>query len=225
VPHTTFRIRAAQCCLVVAMSCAAASIHGGEPPTSWSFSAYLDDKPIGSHRFDLTAAAGEVRELHSEARFEVKFLGFTAYRYHHLNRERWAGNCLGSLAANTDDDGKTTAVNGEATDRGFAVSTRAGKKSSQVTAQGCVLSFAYWNPTHLATQRQLLDPGTGRIEPVTITRLAASSVPVRGATTAVTGLRIAGLKHPIDVWYDSAGHWVGLDTSVEGNRRLTYRLP
>ena len=65
--------------------------------------------------------------------------------------------------------------------------------------------------------------GTGRIENVTITALPATTIEVRGTPTAVTGLRISGLKHPIDVWYAN-GRWVGLDTAAGGGRKLTYRL-
>jgi hypothetical protein len=85
------------------------------------------------------------------------------------------------------------------------------------------MSFAYWNPA-LATQQRLLDPGTGRIESVTITALQASTIPVRGNPASVRGIRITGLQRPIDVWYLD-NHWVGLDTTVRGGRKLSYRLP
>ena len=41
--------------------------------------------------------------------------------------------------------------------------------------------------------------------------------------TAVRGLRITGLSRPIVVWYAS-NRWVGLETTVQGGRRLSYRL-
>jgi hypothetical protein len=85
------------------------------------------------------------------------------------------------------------------------------------------MSFAYWNPQALAMQSRLLDPGTGRIESVAIRPLAAATLEVHGRRVPVTGLRINGLKHPIDLWY-SDGQWVGLDTTVDGGRKLAYRL-
>jgi hypothetical protein len=194
-------------------------------PTSWNFSVLLDGRPVGTHRFELAAAEGNARSLKSDARFEVKILGFTAYRYRHQADEVWNGDCLASINANTDDDGAVTTVTGAASGAGFEVSSRTGKAKSQASAQECLLPFAYWNPTHLAAQRRLLDQGTGRIEAVSIATLGASTIPVRGNSTSVTGLRITGLKHPIDVWYAAGNRWVGLDTTVEGGRKLTYRLP
>ena len=75
--------------------------------------------------------------------------------------------------------------------------------------------------TQPAGQQRLLDPSSGRIEPVTIVTPAA--VPTDLDLQSVRGLRISGLAQPIDVWYVS-NRWVGLDTIVSGGRRLSYRL-
>lgn len=220
--HSSCRL--ARCGLLAALA-AAAPCAAAEPGIQWNFAVQLDGRAIGTHRFELVPAQGALRSLQSEARFEVKFLGITAYRYRHRSAERWNGDCLAAIAASTDDDGAVTVVDGQDTNGRFTVSTRQDRKPSQASSQGCLMAFAYWNPAQLSMQRQLLDQGTGRIEAVTITTAPASSIPVHGQPTAVTGLRITGLKHPIDVWYSNGGNWVGLDTTVEGGRKLTYRLP
>lgn len=225
MPQTLRRSHAARWLLIPAIFVAALPCHAVGTPDVWNFSVALDGRPIGTHRFELTGMEGEARSLRSEAKFEVKLLGFTAYRYRHHAEEQWQGNCLASINASTDDDGEVTAVNGRTGDNGFVVTASKGKKSSQAATQDCLLSFAYWNPARLALQRQLLDQGTGRIEAVTINALPAASIMMGGTSTAVTGLRIIGLKHPIDVWYTAAGLWAGLDTTVDGGRKLTYRLP
>ena len=69
----------------------------------WDFQVFLDDKPIGYHRYTLREAGAE-RELTSEARFDVKLLFITAYRYAHDASESWRGNCLARLNARTDDN-------------------------------------------------------------------------------------------------------------------------
>jgi hypothetical protein len=198
------------------------------PATEWLFTALLDGKPIGTHRFVLQPVAdvsGE-RRLDSLARFDVKFLGFSAYRYTHRVDERWQGDCLASISAHTDDDGSVTDLLGRATPAGFAVDVRVtGKPAvpSTFVTPGCVMSFAYWNPA-LARQDRLLDPGSGRIEAVTIGEVDRTApLDVRGKPVSVRGLRIAGLGHPIDVWYQG-DQWVGLDTVVQGGWRLSYRL-
>ncbi len=195
-----------------------------EPAMEWNFAVQLDGKAIGTHRFALVPADVESRQLTSDARFDVKLLGFTVYRYRHHAEETWRGNCLAAITASTDDDGHLTDVTGATADAGFTVSSRRkGAASVPVVATGCVMSFAYWNRT-LAAQRQLLDPGTGRIEAVTITELPTGTIDVHGQHMTVSGIRITGLPHPIDVWYANE-RWVGLDTTVDGGRRLSYRLP
>lgn len=168
----------------------------------WDFTVLLDGEPIGEHRFVVDGTRD--RTVESEAAFQVKLLGWTAYRYRYEARERWRGDCLASVQARTDDNGSDTEV-----DQSFPPSP-------------CTMSFAYWNPA-IATQGQLFDPGTGKLRPVRVTPLPPTTITVRGAPVAARGLRIAGLPQPIDVWYDG-DRWIGLDTFVRGQRRLSYRL-
>ncbi len=223
MPHVPCRIRRAQWPLAMLALAASAPLQASGPGTDWNFAVLLDSRPIGTHRFVLAPAETGVRSLVSEAVFEVKFLGFTAYRYHHRAQERWSGDCLSSVTARTDDDGKVTVVKGQSLSDAFRVVADTGKKPVETDAAACTVSFAYWNPEQLARQHQLLNQGTGRIEPVTITALPTTTIDVHGMPTAVTGLRISGLKSPIDVWYANE-RWVGLDTTAEGGRKLTYRL-
>lgn len=159
--------------------------------------------------------------LDSEARFDVTLLGVPLYRYRHRVSERWSDGCLASIDARTDDNGRTTEVRGQAQGGRFALQARGdGAAASAPSADGCLMSFAYWNPG-LGVQTRLLDPGTGRIEAVAIG--APGAVPTDLQAQAVRGLRIGGLAQPIDVWY-VGDRWVGLDTVVDGGRRLSYRL-
>lgn len=191
----------------------------------WNFTALLDGKPIGTHRFVRTAE-GSTGTLVSDARFDVKLLGVTVYKYRHRASERWQGDCLASIEARTDDGGKVSEVRGNADGSGrIALEVRngdQGEPARSATPSSCMMSFAYWNPS-LATQRALLDPGTGRVEAVRITPLPETKIEVAGQEAPVRGLRIAGLKQPIDVWYQG-DRWVGLDTQVDGGRKLSYRL-
>jgi Family of unknown function (DUF6134) len=179
----------------------ATSAHAAE----WNFRALLDDKPIGTHRFTLSTQ-GDERKLLSEAAFAVKFIGITAYRYQHRATELWRGDCLAGLSAATDDDGKATTVEviGE-------------------PLKGCAMSFAYWNPA-IRTQLRLLNAQTGLFEKVQVTPAGAGSLDVRGTPTPATRWRITGPTNPIDVWYSAQGEWIGLDSTLAGGRKLSYRL-
>ncbi len=204
--------------LAVAPACRAAAA------TQWNFVVRLDGKPIGTHRFVVDRHADGTATVTSDARFEVRFLGWTAYRYVHTARERWRSGCLTALDATTDDDGRVTRVRAARTSAGLAVDAKdaRGDDVAAETVPGCAMSFAYWNPA-LRTQRQLLDPGTGRMVDVRFTPLP----PERGETpegaVEAPGGRVDGLPNAIDVRWEG-DEWVGLDTVVAGGRHLTYRL-
>lgn len=91
------RIGAARSCLLAGLALAVPA--WATPDTSWNFSVLLDGRAIGTHRFELRPTGNETRSLQSDARFDVKILGFTVYRYRHEARETWEGNCLDQIEA------------------------------------------------------------------------------------------------------------------------------
>ena len=184
----------------------------------WTFRALLDGKPIGQHRFTVSGQ-GDERTVTSRADFAVRFLGFTAYKYTHTAVERWRGDCLTALAARTNDDGKSIEVRAEQSGDGLDV--LAGTAPGPL--KGCVMTFAYWNPA-IRTQSRLLDPQTGRVEAVQVSRVGAGSIDVRGVPTPATQFRITGPASAILVWYSTQGEWLGLDSIVGGKHKLSYRL-
>ena len=206
--------------LLAALCGAAISTASAAGPTGgeWDFQVFLDDKPIGEHRFAL-ATTGDERKLTSEAEFAVKLLGVTVYRYKHVATEQWQGDCLRQLTSKTDDGGDHSQVSAEAKGDALAVATAKGTQS----LDGCVMSFAYWNPS-IRTQARLLNAQTGKVEPVQISRAGSGTVEVRGQPVQATRWRIANPTQPIDVWYTAQGDWVGLDSTVRGDRKLSYRL-
>ena len=186
--------------------------------TRWTFRVLLDGQAIGEHRFSLGATneAGE-RTLVSEATFGVRWLGIPVYRYRHRAIERWRGDCVVELSADTDDNGTRTRVSAQAQGEQFEVTAPAPQ-----SARGCVMSFAYWQPG-LRTQQRLLNAQTGRIEPVRVTSLGDAPAEVGERSIGALGWRISGPTQPIDVWYSAQGDWIGLDARVEGGRTLKYR--
>lgn len=168
----------------------------------WQFRVFLDGDEIGAHRFVLSRQ-GEERTLRSEARYQVKFLGFTAYRYVHEAQERWRGDCLQSLVSRTDDNGDPVAVDWRA--RGE-----------------CVMSFAYWNPRMLV-QSRLLNAQTGRLDAVTVSPRGEEPIDVRGRPVTAQRFRLSGRALEIDLWY-AGDEWVALEAQARGGRRLRYAL-
>ena len=195
---------------------------------AWNFRVFLDDTPIGRHSFALRRD-GDESELRSEARFEVKVLFVTAYRYAHQAVERWRGNCLSALTASTDDDGQRQSVE----TRGGAGVPGAGRlepgrlevvrREGSQPLSGCVMTYAYWNPDILQ-QTRLLNAQTGEWDPVRISDAGEERIAVRGVPVSARRYRIAGPKHPIDVWYSAQREWLALESTVAGGRKLKYRI-
>ena len=186
----------------------------------YAFKAFLDGKPLGEHRF-IVATDGATRRVTSDADFVVKFLGFSAYRYRHHAEEQWSGDCLTSLVASTDDDGKPASVKLTKSGEANELATAGGTSS----VPGCLMTYAYWNPA-MRSQVRLLNPQTGKVDAVRIERVADGDVTVGGKPVHAFDWRIAGGEAPIDVWISDQGDWVGLDSRVSnGKHRLSYRLP
>jgi hypothetical protein len=201
-----------------AFACLVSASVSAQVARSWNFRVALNDDPIGTQRFTLTPQ-GDQRELRSEASFDVKVLFINAYRYRHEATERWQGDCLRSLTSRTDDDGKLTAVKSQREgERLIVTATRATE-----TLDGCVMTFAYWNPAILR-QTRLLNPQTGEYEKVAISLVGEESIDVRGQPAKAKHYRITGPERPIDLWYGADGDWLALQSTVAGGRRLTYRL-
>jgi hypothetical protein len=211
---------AAVCCCAWPLAALAMGASWAERASSWTFRVLLDGQPIGEHRFSATPSDdGSGYTVRSEAAFAVRWLGLTLYRYRHQAVERWRGDCLVALTADSDDNGQRTRVAAALQGDVFEVSA-----PIPLSVRGCVMSFAYWNPT-LRSQQRLLNSQTGRLESVRIAPLEEGAVELERRPAGATGWRIGGLAQPIVLWYSSEGDWVGLDTRVDGGRMLSYRRP
>ena len=184
----------------------------------WDFRATLDGTPIGYHRFTLSEA-GANRELKSDTQFQVRVLGVTAYRYTHEATERWRGECLDRLTARTDDNGKRTIV--DAVSEGERLSVRGSR--GPAVLDGCVMTFAYWNP-QILRQSRLLNPQTGVYEPAKVLAQGEEAITVRGSRVMARRYRIDSAGGPIDLWYSANDEWLALESAVAGGRRLRYQL-
>jgi Domain of unknown function (DUF6134) len=184
---------------------------------AWNFRVLLDGREIGQHRYALTSAGDELK-LRSEARFDVRVLFLSAYRYEHEAIEHWDGDCLRALSAQTDDNGRRESVS--AAERDGRLLVQRAKGPDEYT--GCVMSFAYWNP-RILDARQLLNSQTGELLPVTVTDLGDEIVAVQGQQQLTQRHRIVAPGLQIDLWY-AGERWVALEAPAAGGRRLRYEL-
>jgi len=186
-------------------------------PNDWNFRVLLDGREVGRHQFTLEGAGPE-RRLRSEAQFEARVLFINFYSYLHEAVEGWQGDCLQSLESRTETNGKRQAVSATTRDGRLTVVRPKGRDLHD----GCVMSFAYWNP-EILKERQLLNSQTGELVPVTITEQGQETITVRGQQLAATRHRISAEQVQIDLWYADQ-QWIALEALAPGGRRLRYEL-
>lgn len=187
-------------------------------PGEWRFRVLLDDTEIGYHHFRLLGQGPE-QQLESEARYNVQFLYITVYRYAHDSRERWQGNCLRQVDANTQDNGKALAVHGAQDGNRFVVSGA----GNQEDLPACVMTFAYWNPSLLG-QSRLLNVQTGEYLNVQVRTLGEESIAVRGATQRALRYALETRDFRIDLWYSPDKEWLALESRTDGGRKIRYLI-
>jgi hypothetical protein len=185
---------------------------------AWDFRVFLDDKEIGTHRFDLVDRGAE-RQLTSQARMSVKILFVTAYTYDHHDVEDWSGDCVSKLSSKTDDNGKKHHVDVQRRDGETVVQTEKGTQR----LGDCVLTFAYWNPAMLK-QTQLLNSQDGEYIDVKITEAGADPIVVRGVKTPARRFELRSKKLSIDLWYSNQDEWLALESMTERGQKLIYKL-
>ena len=207
--------------LSVLLSASALVLAADKSADSYSldFDVYLDNAPIGFHRFSIENGEDGRLTVSSEAKFDVKFLFITAFRYHHENAERWSNGCLVQIDAETDSNGKETVVSGERTESGFAVKT--GESVRQLP--GCVMTFAYWNPDFLREDR-LLNPQTGEYLDVEVEKRAEQTVKIGGRDVLAVPYDIRARGMELTVWYSPDKQWLALESLAKGGRTIRYEL-
>ena len=185
----------------------------------WAFNVYLDKSKIGTHTFTLND-----NTLTSKAKFNVKVLFIEAYKYDHTATEKWSGDCLNALEANTIENKVTTKVTGKLDGEAFNVKNG----SVDQALPACVMTFAYWNPKILA-QTKLLNPQNAEYLDSTITKLGVANIDVKGKATETTHYKITGAlkgvkKLNIELWYNQNNEWVALKSVTPEGYNIIYKL-
>ena len=184
----------------------------------WRFTVFLDEQEIGYHTVTVNPEK-TLATVQIEARFDVKFLFFTAYRYQHNNRETWENNCLRTIESHTNDNGDTFYVSGQSYDHKLTLNTHNGLQS----LQGCVRTFAYWDPRLLQASR-LLNAQTGEYLDVVTDFIGNEKLIINGDSIVAKRYRLKSTDVVIDLWYSQNMHWLALQTTTEGGNQLRYQL-
>ncbi len=184
----------------------------------YDFKVLLDDEEIGTQRF-MVSAEGDRTRVQVDASFDVKFWLFTAYSYRHSNVEVWEGQCLHEMRAQTNDNGDEFFVRGRYQDGRLRLETHEGRR----TVEGCVKTYAYWNPDWFRDSR-LLNSQTGELQRVEISTVGKETITVRGTPVHTEHHRIKSEKFTIDLWYTENREWVALQSTTSDGGKLFYQL-
>ncbi|MGV6817226.1 MAG: DUF6134 family protein [Thiotrichales bacterium] len=186
-------------------------------PEELKFKVFLDSKEIGSHSVTIERNGSDTK-VGVEANFVVRVLSIPVFRYYHTAAERWSGSCLATVETHTKTNGKETSVKSDRKAQGLMIYSAQGQK----LAEGCVRSYAYWNPSLLQTDR-LLNTQTGEYQPAITQFLGESDFNNGNAIINAKHYQINVAGKTIDLWYSEDDQWIGLDTTVKGGRNLAYR--
>jgi len=185
----------------------------------WEFDVFLDDKPIGTHTFNLKNSDHK-KIIDIDANFDVKLWLFSAYTYQHKNKEQWQAGCLSHLDSRTNDNGDALWVKLDQKATQAQVTT---SKATKKINTNCIKSFAYWDASILKAER-LLNAQTGEYMPITVKNLGAEQISVQNKKLQSTRYKITTSKFSIDLWYADNDHWIGLESTTEDNNTLKYIL-
>ena len=185
---------------------------------TWKFKVYLDEQEIGEHTFRATYQNNKTH-IQINAEFDVYILFINAYSYQHTNYEVWDRQCLQSVRSVTNDNGEELYVQADYSGEQFIIKT----PSDRYVTEGCIKTFAYWEPDFLKSQT-LLNSQTGKLMPVTIELLGEESIMVRNKLTAATHYRLTTDEFLIDLWYSKNNEWLALNTTTNSGSTLQYKI-
>ena len=212
----TFRLVVLTLLVIITTPAAVASQGADE----FRFRVLLDEKEIGHHHFTVTDD-GEREIVEIDARFDVRLFFVPVYRYRHSNKEVWRNGCLTQIRSRTDDNGEDYQVAGELRQQSFALTAQ---DESRTLREDCVMTFAYWRRDFLE-QPRLLNAQTGKMVEVDVQPLQRDGYELAGEVVPADGYRIRAREGELDirVWYArDSGRLLALESTVDGNRTLTY---
>jgi hypothetical protein len=180
------------------------------------FKVYLDDQLIGNHEVDISQS-GSVKRVSVRADFDVRLMFIPVYSYTHASDELWKDGCLESIRTNTDDNGENYFIDTRQSGELLEIETRQGLQ----VLDGCIRTFAYWNPELLNSQR-LLNTQTGEYQEVTVRYLGVDQLEAYGTSYSARKYRLVCDDMTIDLWYTNDMHWLALETVTVGGARLRY---
>jgi hypothetical protein len=182
-----------------------------------AFSAFRNDRPIGSHTLTFHAAGNNLA-VDIDVRFAVGFGPITLYRYTMQGTERWVDGQFAGLETVTNDNGTAHHI----------VVRRDGNQLLAQSANGIgwtlpvsSLPLTHW--TVAAMSAGLFNPQDGKpildqVQPLGLDTLRlADGSSVRAESYHLTG------ELALQDWYDRTGLWLALRAKAKDGSVIDYR--
>ena len=196
--------------IVLLLFCSSSLWADSQIQRHWDFKVLVDDREVGSHQFSVIGGQGGW-SVSSTMEMDFTILRIKQITYQHHATEQWQDGCLVHVSSHTKRQRKETTLQASLIASGLSVIT----ENSDRVLEGCVRSFAYWNPELLQGQR-LLNVETGTYIPVTVSSKVS-------AQDNITHITIAGPKISIRLQYDASGDWLSLQTNLKTGAVLKYQ--
>jgi hypothetical protein len=184
----------------------------GAETRRFDFEVRRNGSPIGTHVAVVERDGDDIR-VQVALDLAVTFGPFTLYRYKHRSSERWRGERLLAVEADTDDDGTKLWLRARAEGDTIVVE---GPDGRQVSAAD-TLPSSYWNP-RLRSAKAWIETHWGILAPVRIKRGAPVTVTLAGREVRAIPHTITSEKAEVTPLYTEAGEWVGMTFDLWGAR-------
>lgn len=176
---------------------------------------YRGDSRIGEQGLRVERNGPDV-DVTVSIDIDVRVIGLPVYRYVLDARERWSNGALVSLTAKTNDDGTAHFVEARRTETGIEVAGSA----YTGTVGGLPATTSYWSPAFL--ERPVwISTQDGRPLEIRASNLGQVEFPGTGGAVTATRWQITGEIEGLELFYDTAGEWIGSQFNVSGE---TLRL-
>lgn len=187
---------------------------------SHNFAVYLDKRKIGYHRVTIDQSDGQ-QQIHTVAKFNVRFMYIPVYSYRHETRETWQGDCLSSVTSSTNDNGRDYFIESQPIEgQRELYEIRLITQDGEAAIDGCIRTFAYWNVDLLKSSR-LLNTQTGEYMATTINDLGMQMLDLGKMTVEAQQYRLVSDNMTIDLWYMDS-HWLALESVTDSGAVLRY---
>lgn len=180
------------------------------------FNVYLDDTLIGNHEVTIKRK-NSTKSVVTEADFKVRFMFVPVYSYNHESREFWKDGCVEKIRTTTNDNGDEYYIKTSHSGNALEIQTNEGPQ----LLEGCVRTYAYWDPELLNSER-LLNTQTGEYQEVSVADHGMNTLVVNGISYHARKYRLVSEDTTIDLWYTREMRWLALETETKSGARLRY---